>query len=99
MSEQHSADRTGHYVTIFLVLVVMTVATIGLSYVHMNPNLRLVAHLAIAVVQASILALYFMHLKEADNLTWLSIAGGLFTLFLLFALTFQDYLTRHFIHY
>jgi cytochrome c oxidase subunit 4 len=50
--------------------------------------------LTIAVLKATLVVLFFMHVKYSTRLTWLVIAGSVFWLGILLALTFSDYLTR-----
>ena len=55
---------------------------------------KLCAALAIAVVKASLVVLFFMHLKYAPRLTKVAVVAGLYWLMILLALTLSDYLTR-----
>ena len=55
--------------------------------------------LTIAVTKATLVALVFMHVKYSNHLTWAVIAGGIFWLLIMLALTMNDYLTRAFLHY
>lgn len=48
--------------TIYFALVILTVATVAVAYVDLG-NLNIWAALIIAVVKASLVVLYFMHLK------------------------------------
>jgi cytochrome c oxidase subunit 4 len=50
--------------------------------------------LTIAIVKATFVVLYFMHLRYSTRLTWVVAASGVFWLGILFALTLSDYLTR-----
>lgn len=51
------------YLQIFLALVVLTVITIVVGMQPMNDTLGLIIALIIATIKASLVALYFMHLK------------------------------------
>lgn len=68
------------------VLVSMNSASIGGAAIYLN--------LLIAGAQACLLAYFFMHLKGADNLTWLIAGAGLFWIAIMFILMLNDYLTR-----
>lgn len=82
------------YFTILVLLVVMTFATVGVSFASIAGGWHIGIGLTIAVVKAALVALFFMHVMASQRLTWIVIAMALFWLTLLFALTFADYLTR-----
>ena len=50
--------------------------------------------LTIAVFKAALVVLFFMHVKYSTRLTWAVVAGSIFWLGILLALTMSDYLTR-----
>jgi cytochrome c oxidase subunit 4 len=81
------------YYLIFLLLMVGTAITVAIAYVDLGP-LNAVAALTIAVAKATLVILYFMHVRYSTRLTWAVVAGSVFWLGLLLALTFSDYLTR-----
>jgi len=82
------------YYTIYALLLVCTYLTWQVALFDLGP-LNTVAALAIAVFKATIVALFFMHLKYGSRLTWVVVLGSVFWLFILLALTGGDYLTRH----
>jgi cytochrome c oxidase subunit 4 len=53
-----------------------------------------VVALGIAAVKATLVALFFMHVRYSPRLIGLTVAAGLFWLSILFGLTMNDYLTR-----
>jgi cytochrome c oxidase subunit 4 len=53
-----------------------------------------VVALAIACFKASLVVLFFMHVKYSSKLTKLTVFSGLFTFLVLIALTLADYTTR-----
>ena len=87
----HSGVRL--YIAVFAALVVLTVATVGVSYVDLGP-LSVVVALAIAFTKALLVVLFFMHLRESPGLIWVVAGGGLFWLGILIALTMSDVVTR-----
>ena len=91
MSDHILPKRT--YYTIYVVLLVCTYLTWQVAFFDLGA-LNTVAALAIAVFKAVIVVLFFMHVKYSSRLTWVVIAGSVFWLFILLALTFNDYLTR-----
>jgi len=82
------------YFIVLIILVVMTFVTVGVSFAPIAGGWHIAIGLAIALVKASLVALFFMHVIRSERLTWIAIAMALFWLTLLFALTFTDYLTR-----
>ena len=65
----------------------------SLALVDLGPFNVIVA-LTIAVAKATLVVLYFMHLRYSTRLTWAVVASSVFWLGILLALTFSDYLTR-----
>src|SRR5215470_2591513 len=81
------------YLTVFFSLMVLTGLTIGVAFVNMGPFNFPVA-LGIAITKATMVILFFMHVKESSRLTKLIIGTGFFFLLVLFTLTLTDYLSR-----
>ena len=81
------------YVGVFVTLLVMTAATTAIASVDLGPW-NTVAALAIAFFKATLVVLFFMHVKYSPTLTKIVIAGGIFWLAILLALTFSDFATR-----
>ncbi len=86
------------YVSVFIALIVLTVATVGLSFLDLGPW-HLVAGIGIGVIKAVLVILFFMHVLHSDRLTWLVIAAGFFWLALLIGGTIADYLSRPWLSY
>jgi len=82
------------YITIFLVLMAGTGLTVVAAFRDFPGPLNAVVALTIAVVKATFVVLYFMHVRYSPRLIWLVIAAALFWLAILFALTISDYSTR-----
>jgi cytochrome c oxidase subunit 4 len=85
----------GTYLAIFTLLMVMTTITTAVAYVDLGA-MNVLIMLAIAVTKATLVLLWFMHLKFTSRLTWLWAAGSFVFLAILFAITLSDYLTRGF---
>ena len=81
------------YYAVFATLMVLTGVTVAVAYLDLGP-LNIVAALAIACFKATIVALYFMHVKYSTRLTWAVVVGSVFWLGILMTLTLGDYLTR-----
>src|SRR6202162_866653 len=82
------------YITIFLALMVGTGLMVVAAFQDFPGPLNAVVALTIAVVKATLVVLYFMHVRYSSRLIWLIIGSGLFWLAILFALTISDYWTR-----
>jgi cytochrome c oxidase subunit 4 len=81
------------YYAIFAILMVCTGLTVWIAFFDLGP-MNTVAALAIAVFKATLVVLFFMHVKYSTRLTWAVVIGSIFWLGILLALTLADYLTR-----
>ena len=84
---------TSSYVAVFGTLMVLTAVTVAAAFVHIGPMNFPIA-LAIAITKATVVILFFMHLKHSSRLSKFVVASCLFFLACLFGLTFTDYLSR-----
>ena len=71
----------------------LTVVTVAVSYVDVGP-FNLAVALLVAVAKATLVVLFFMHVKYRHPLVWLSVFAGFFWLGIMFVFLFSDYLTR-----
>lgn len=86
------------YYAIFAALIVGTVITVWVAFIDLGA-LNTVVAMAIACTKATLVVLYFMHVKYSSKLTWAVVSGSVFWLLIMLALTFNDYLTRHLLTY
>jgi len=91
MSEHILPKRT--YYTIFFILLFCTYLTVQVSYFDLG-RFNAMAALIIAAFKATLVVLFFMHVKYSSRLIWAVAASGLFWLGLLLFITMADYLTR-----
>jgi cytochrome c oxidase subunit 4 len=92
MSVQHVLSvRTN--LTVFGVLLALLVLTIAVAYIDLGVMAIPVA-MAIATVKAVLIMLYFMHVRFSSRLIWIFSGAAVFWLFILLALSFNDYLVR-----
>jgi cytochrome c oxidase subunit 4 len=92
MSEQHVLSvRTN--LTVFGVLLALLVLTIAVAYVNLG-FLAIPVAMAIATVKALLIMPYFMHVRFSPRLIWIFSGAAIFWLFILLALSFNDYLVR-----
>jgi cytochrome c oxidase subunit 4 len=87
----HSSLRT--YTVIYVWLVVLMLLTILASYLNLG-KFNLTVAMVIALVKATLVVMYFMHVKYSGRLIWIYSVGAFLWLAILLALTFSDYLTR-----
>ena len=85
------------YLTIFLALMVLTAVTVWVAFQDLGPLNDVVA-LAIAVSKATLVILYFMHIRYSTPFTKLVVVSGFIWLIFLIAITLSDYMTRGWIH-
>ena len=81
------------YYTIFGILMLCTYLTVQIAFFDLGA-FNVVAALTIAVFKATLVVLFFMHVKYSTRLTWAVVVGSIFWLGILLALTMGDYLTR-----
>jgi cytochrome c oxidase subunit 4 len=81
------------YIAIFLTLMVLTTVTILVAYINLGPWNKVVA-LGIASFKATLVVLYFMHVKYASRMTKLVVITGFFFLAILLSETMVDYGSR-----
>ena len=92
MSEHIVSVRV--YVAIFLALMLGTTLTVVAAFHDFPWRFNTVIALTIASVKATLVVLYFMHVRYSPRLVWVIVASALFWLGIMFALTFSDYFTR-----
>lgn len=96
MSE-HIVQRKVYFV-IFGLLMVFTILTVLAAFKNLDnivfPGANTVLALTIAVIKATLVTLYFMHVRYSTRLIWVIVIAGIFWLGIMFVLTISDYLTR-----
>ncbi|HEY3580254.1 MAG TPA: cytochrome C oxidase subunit IV family protein [Pyrinomonadaceae bacterium] len=83
------------YLTIFGALLLGTGLTVAAAFVDFPWQFNTIVALTIAVAKATLVVLYFMHVRYSPRLVWLIVAAALFWMAIMFSLTFSDYFTRH----
>jgi cytochrome c oxidase subunit 4 len=104
-SSAHPAPPSGHggaqghvapiglYLTIFVALLVGTAATTLIAFVDLGPFNNVVA-IGIAAVKATLVILFFMHMRWSARMVPITFACGIFWLLILLGITLADYLSR-----
>ena len=97
----HTNEHDDHHdigpktlIIVWLILTVLTIITVYVATVDFGRSLNIIVAMTIASVKAAIVALYFMHLKFEDKLTWVYALYPMFLLFLLIATTIMETFTR-----
>jgi cytochrome c oxidase subunit IV len=92
-AEKANHPGAGRYILGFAALVVLTGLTFALSTVELGAW-SLVVALAIAISKASIIALYFMHLRDHEGASRLVLVIAVLFVAVLSLLVVADVLTR-----
>ena len=93
MSREHLLTPTV-FVIVCAILVALTFLTLGVSLIPLAGFWHTFLGLTIALVKASLVVLFFMHVLASNRLTWIVILVAVVWLGILFGLTLNDYLTR-----
>ncbi|MBI4537322.1 MAG: cytochrome C oxidase subunit IV family protein [candidate division NC10 bacterium] len=86
------------YVLVLAALLALTALTVAASFYDLGGGrlhyANAVTALTIAVSKATLVVLYFMHVRYSSHLTWVFVGAGVFWLLVLIGLTLSDVLTR-----
>jgi cytochrome c oxidase subunit 4 len=93
---QHVTPKSVYFV-IFGALMVLTAFTVWIALQDLG-FLNTPMALGVATIKATLVILYFMHVRHATRLTWVVVVGSFLWLGVLFVLTYSDYLSRHVSH-
>jgi cytochrome c oxidase subunit 4 len=89
----HSEISLGTYRTVFTALMVLTAVTVTVAFIDLGALNNVVA-LGIACLKATLVLVYFMHLRYSSTLTRVAVATGGVFFVLLVAFTMSDAITR-----
>ena len=81
------------YLLILAALLVGTAATVWVAQTNLGP-LNLAVALTIAVIKATLVVLFFMHMKYSHRLNWIFFAAAIIWLILLISMTLVDVVAR-----
>jgi len=87
--DAHSVDdikkSVKTYMAVFAALMVFTIITVGVSYVHLPIAAAVTVALVVAGIKGSLVALFFMHLlHERKVIYWVLALTVVFFIFLMF---------------
>jgi cytochrome c oxidase subunit 4 len=72
------------YILVFVSLMVLTLVTVAVSYLHLPVHQAIMVALAIATVKGSLVACYFMHLiSEKKLILWVMVLTVVFFIVLI----------------
>lgn len=90
--QPHPIPRQFYY-GIFFTLLGLTGLTVGAAFLNLGPLNAIVA-LAIAGGKATLVMLYFMHVRYSNRLIRICVAAGIFWFLILLTFILADYLSR-----
>ena len=82
------------YYKVFAALMALLVVTVVATYIPWGSRIGIVIAMAVAIVKATLVVLYFMHVKGSSGLTKVFVIAGLAWLAILMGITLADYHTR-----
>jgi cytochrome c oxidase subunit 4 len=93
--DAHSADdirkSVKTYYMIFGALMLFTVITVAVSYLHLPVPMAILVALVVATIKGSLVALFFMHLShERKVIYWALMLTVVFFVFLMFVPLFTN---------
>jgi len=99
MSDSHEHHVTGLpvYLSIFTALMVLTALTVWAAFQEFGPLNDVIA-MAIAFSKATLVVLFFMHVRHASRLTKVVVVSGFLWFGILVAFTLSDFWTRGFLN-
>ena len=92
-SEEHHITSYKTYAVVWIILMILTAVTVYVSYVDVG-MFNIVVAMGVASIKATLVALFFMHLKFEDGITWGFALFPIGLLFLLIGMTIIDTFTR-----
>ena len=90
--EHHLVARQLYY-RVFAGLLLLTAMTVGIAFIDLGRFNAIIA-LVIAAGKASLVILFFMHLRNFGRFISVCLGTGILWLLLLLVLSMSDYLTR-----
>jgi|ERR1035438_10365058 cytochrome c oxidase subunit 4 len=91
--QEHHIVSPRVYVAVFIALLVGTTLTVVASYLNLGIFNPIIA-LGIACTKATLVVLFFMHVKYSTRLTMLTVGAGIFMFLVLVGMTLADYFSR-----
>ncbi|MBI2339625.1 MAG: cytochrome C oxidase subunit IV family protein [Deltaproteobacteria bacterium] len=93
MTQQHHADHKKSYVAVWIILLILSAITVWVAY-HNYGIFNIVVAMGIATIKATLVCLYFMHLKYDNRVNQVVFAAAFVFLGIFVGLTASDELFR-----
>lgn len=91
---QHPEIGLPVYFTIFGALLVGTALTVAMAFIHLGAILNDLVAVTIACIKATLVVLYFMHVRYGSGLMKVFAGAGFVWLILLLSILMTDYVSR-----
>jgi cytochrome c oxidase subunit 4 len=98
-SHDDISKHVGLYWKVFGALMVLTILTVGVSYLHLPTHTAIIVALAIATVKGTLVALFFMHLIDERKLIYMVLSLTVVFFIVLMLVPLSTNLDRIFIRY
>jgi cytochrome c oxidase subunit 4 len=89
----HHRSSLASYFAVFATLMILTIVTVWVSRINLG-TLNTTVAMAIAIIKATVVILWFMHVIHSPRLTWIVVIASFLWLAVMFVLFFADYSTR-----
>jgi len=89
----HEVTKATYY-KVFAALMALLVVTVVAAFLPWGSRIGIVIAMAVAIVKATLVVLYFMHVKGSSGLTKVFVVAGLAWLAILMGITLVEYHTR-----
>jgi cytochrome c oxidase subunit 4 len=89
----HQVVSVKVYAAVFGALLALTITTVAVSKLELG-EFNFIVAMTIAVIKASLVAMFFMDVRRATSMTKLFVIAGLFWLTILLVFLLSDYLSR-----
>ena len=90
----YDVDAPSTILFVYVAVLALTGVTLAVSMAGLG-KYTLLYQLLIGAAQATLVGLYWMHLKKSDRVVGLTALASIFWLGIAFVLILSDYLTRH----
>jgi len=82
------------YYAVLAALLVLTILTVGISFLPLDGDWHIVSGLIVGAVKAALVVVFFMHANRSPRITWCVIVVSIVFVLILFCLTLSDVTTR-----
>ena len=90
----HKVIPVSTYLAVFSALLVLTALTVFVAFHHLGDPWNDVVAITIALTKATLVVLFFMHVKYSTAMVRLCVVAAILFLLTLFGITWSDYWAR-----